>query len=562
VSQDWDYQTDLLVVGAGGAGMACALTASTEGLDTLVVEKTESYGGTTALSGGVLWIPNNSLMPRAGATDSEDRALTYLKHNIGNRVGEAKLRAFVANAARMLDYLCRHGYLQVLTFEGFPDYRPEDPGAAGAGRSVEPKVFAGRKLGAALPELRARSALAPAGIVGTMSELRRLAAIRSNPIELLKAWQVFPRNLWNRLTRASHMSNGAALAAWLRHGLQKRGIPLWLNTGLTELIIADGTVVGAGVMRDGVRQRIRAARGVVITAGGFEHNPEMRRQFFGTGATSEYTSGSPGNTGDAIRAGLEVGAAVDLMDDAWWAPTFMPPGQKPQIVIFERGKPGNIIVNAAGQRFANEADPYNELVKQMQEADRSGPSAIPAYLIFDDTYRNRYPLGGMMPGITPKRYIDNGFVTRADTLEALADAVGIDPAGLTATVARFNDMARNGRDEDFHKGDSAFDRFAGDPTVEPNPCLAPLERPPFYAMKLYPGDLGTKGGLLTNEHAQVVRGDGTVVAGLYAAGNSSASVMGNFYPGAGGTIGPAMTFGYIAAMHAAGRSMPGQGDSD
>jgi 3-oxosteroid 1-dehydrogenase len=418
---------------------------------------------------------------------------------------------------------------------------------------VEPRVFTGRKLGGALSELRARSAIAPAGIVGTMSELRRLAAIRSNPWQLLKAWKVLPRNLWNRLTRASHLSGGAALVGWLRYGLQTRSVPMWLNTSLTELIVEDGAVVGVSVQKNGETRRIRATKGVVISAGGFEHNLQMRRQYLGAESSSEYTSGAPGNTGDAINAGIASGAAVDLMDDAWWAPTFMAPGQSPQIVIFERGKPGNIIVNAGGQRFANEADPYNEFVKQMQDADQAGESAIPAYMIFDHTYRSKYPLGGMLPGITPKRYLDNGFVTKADTLEALAAHVGIDPVGLAETVSRFNDMAVNGKDEDFGKGENAFDQFAGDPDVEPNPCLAPLARPPFYAMTLYPGDLGTKGGLLTNEHAQVVRDDGTVIAGLYAAGNSSACVMGNFYPGAGGTIGPAMTFGYIAAMHAAGR---------
>jgi 3-oxosteroid 1-dehydrogenase len=246
-----------------------------------------------------------------------------------------------------------------------------------------------------------------------------------------------------------------------------------------------------------------------------------------------------------------MGAAVDLMDDAWWAPTFMPPEQNPQIVIFERGKPGNIIVNSAGARFANEADPYNELVKQMQEADRSGASALPSYLVFDATYRERYPLGGMLPGVTPRRHLDSGFVIKADTPEALAERAGIDPDGLRNTLMRFNVMAERGVDEDFHRGESAFDRFSGDPSVQPNPCLAPLQKPPFYAMKLYPGDLGTKGGLLTNHQAQVVRGDGTPIAGLYAAGNSSAAVMGHFYPGAGGTIGPAMTYGYLAAQHAA-----------
>jgi 3-oxosteroid 1-dehydrogenase len=548
---DWDLTVDLVVVGSGAAGMACALTAKLEGLDVLMVEKTDRYGGTTALSGGVLWVPNNSLMKQAGVEDSAERAVTYLKHNIGNRVSAARLEAFVENAPKMLDFLRARDCLEVAVFEGFPDYRPEDPGGCQGGRSVEPKVFAGRRLGDALGDLRARAAMAPAGIVGTMTELRRLAAVRSNPLELLKAWKVFPRNLWNRLSGAHHLANGRALIAWLRHAMERTDVPLWLNAPLARIVTDDdGAVRGVLVRRGEEPVRVEARRGVVITAGGFEHNGEMRSEYFGEN-TAEYSSGSPGNTGDAIRAGLDAGAAVDLMDDAWWAPTFMPPGQGPQIVIFERGKPGNIIVNAAGQRFANEADPYNEFVKHMQEADRSGASAIPSFLIFDDRYRSKYPLGGMLPGVTPRRYLENGFVVRADTLAELAEIMGIDPAGLEDTVARFNDMASKGSDDDYHRGDSAFDRFAGDPGVRPNPCLAALDEPPFYGMRIYPGDLGTKGGLLTNEHAQVLRGDGTVVRGLYAAGNSSASAMGNFYPGAGGTIGPAMTFGYIAARHAA-----------
>ena len=553
MANNWDLETDLVVVGSGAAGMTSALTGSSAGLDTLVVEKADVFGGTTALSGGVIWVPTNSLMASANIADSADDALTYLKHNVGNRVAEAKLASLVEHAPKMLDLMLAKGFLEVAVFEGFPDYSPEAPGGAQGGRSVEPKVFPGRKLGASLAQLRRRAALAPGGLVGTMTELRRLAAVRSNPVELLKAWQVLPRNVWNRLSGANHLANGAALVAWLRQALDAQGIPLQLNTALQEIITEDDAVIGVIVEQRGASQRIRARKGIVIAAGGFENNPEMRKRFFGPESTSDYTSGSPQNTGDAINAGMAIGAAVDLMDDAWWAPTFMPPGQGPQIVIFERGKPGNIIVNAGGQRFANEADPYNELVKQMQEAHKSGPSALPSYFIFDATYRDRYPLGGMLPGITPKRHIDSGFVLRAESLEALAAQAGIDSDGLVKTVARFNAMARSGKDEDFHRGESAFDRFSGDPNVTPNPCLGPLDTPPYYAMKLYPGDLGTKGGLLTNEHAQVVRADGSVVQGLYAAGNSSAAVTGNFYPGAGGTIGPAMTYGYLAALHAAGQ---------
>lgn len=547
---NWDFETDLAVIGSGGAGLAAALTASIDGLDALVIEKTGHYGGTTALSGGVLWVPGNARMQRQGTAEDMERALTYLEHHVGNRVGRERLRAFVTQAPRMLDHLLRHSQLDVETFFGFPDYRPHSPGATADGRSVEPRVIAGRRLGKHLTELRSRGPIAPAGIVGTMAELRQLASARANPRQLRKAWRLLPRNLWNRAAGRRHLANGAALVAQLRLSLLERQVPLWLNASLTELLAEDGRIIGMGVKVNGQRRIVRARKGVVVAAGGFERNAEMRREHLTAEPNTRYTSGSEGNTGDAIQAGLAIGAAVDLMDDAWWAPTFMPPGGAPQIVIFERAKPGNIIVNAAGQRFANEADPYNDLVKQMQEA----PQAIPAHMVFDHAYRAKYPIGGMLPGITPQRHLDSGFVIRAETLDELARQAGIDGDGLASTVARFNAMATQGRDEDFQRGESAFDRFSGDPAVRPNPCLAPLDRPPFYAMKLYPGDLGTKGGLLTNEFAQVMDTNGAPLPGLYAAGNASASVMGNFYPGAGGTIGPAMTFGYIAARHA-GRRM-------
>jgi len=329
-------------------------------------------------------------------------------------------------------------------------------------------------------------------------------------------------------------------------------VPLWLETPIDELIMEDGVVTGVRATRHdwgrGEPVTIRARKGVVIASGGFERNLAMRKQFFGEKATSDWTSGSEGNTGDGINAGVAAGAATDLMDDLWWIPSSLPPDSGPIIIVFERGLPHMIIVNAKGRRFANEAMPYNELGRVIYEEGNP-----PAYMVFDQTYRSRYALGTMPPGITPERYIEQGYILRADTLEQLAARANIDPAGLAETVARFNAMASAGKDEDFGKGESAFDRYSGEASNKPNPCLGPIDKPPYYAMRVVPGDLGTKGGLLMNEHAQVQREDGSIIEGLYAAGNSSACVMGNYYPGAGGTIGPAMTFGFIAALHAARR---------
>ncbi len=546
---NWDHETDLVVVGTGAAGLTAAVVADNEGLDVIVLEKEAFYGGTTALSGGVAWIPNNPLMKRAGIDDNPDDALTYLKHNIGQRVAEAKLQAFVDSAPVMAEYMESNSELEFNLVHGFPDYRPETPGGSKGGRSIDPKVISGRRL-KDFGKLRRSNLAVPGGVVGSVTELRRLAFFRANPLGLLQVWKFFPRNLWNKIAGRKHISNGGALISRLRLSLQQKDVPLWMETPLEELVIEDGAVTGVRAMKNGTSVTIRARKGVVMAAGGFERNPTMRKQFFGEKGGDDwndgsYTSGSRGNTGDGIKAGSEIGAAVDLMDDMWWMPSLMPPGSSPAIVVFERGLPHMMIVNAQGERFANEARPYNELGRIIYEE-----TALPAHIIFDHAYRSKYAIGGMLPGITPERYIENGYVKRADTLEELAKHTGIDAAGLAQTVARFNAMAASGKDEDFSKGESAFDLYAGDPAHRPNPCLGPVATPPFYAMEVKAGDLGTKGGLLTNEYAQVLREDGTVVAGLYAAGNSSASVMGNYYPGAGGTIGAGMTYAYIAAMDA------------
>lgn len=541
---------DVIVVGAGAAGLSAALTASTEGLSVVVLEKTELFGGTTSLSGGVLWIPNNHLMKNAGVSDSSAEALTYLKHNVGNRVALAKLESFVEHSPKMLARMTQHGFLDVMTFDGFPDYRAETPGGKQGGRSVEPRVFSGSRL-RNLSGLRRRGLRPP--VVGTMTELRNLAEIRSNFSKFLRAWKVLPRNLLGRLTGRQYQSSGGGLVAWLMHGLERQGVPLWLNCRLDKVTTDAGRIDGVIATKDGETVTLKARKGVILAAGGFDHNRAMREEHFGRHGGADNSSGSPGNEGDTVSAVSELPVAFDLMDDAWWAPTCLLPDKGPQIVIFERGKPGQIIVSREGRRFANEAQPYADLVRAMFDADRVGLMTLPSFMIFDQRYRDSYPLADMMPGITPERHLKSGFLKRADTIEALAEECGIDPAGLQSTLARFNEMAEVGVDEDFKRGEFAFDQFSGDDAMQPNNCLAPILKPPFYAMEIHAGDLGTRGGLLTNEFAQVLDKESHVLEGLYAAGNCAACVMGNFYPGAGGTIGPAMTYGYLAALHAAGQ---------
>jgi 3-oxosteroid 1-dehydrogenase len=317
---------------------------------------------------------------------------------------------------------------------------------------------------------------------------------------------------------------------------------------MTGLEVRDGRVTGIRATRDGEPVTVRARRGVLIATGGFERNEEMRRRYQREPAGTQWTTGAPGNTGDGILAGLALGAATGLMDDAWWGPSIALPGG-PYFCLAERSLPGCLLVNGAGQRFVNESAPYVDAVHAMYDGNTPENPHIPAWLVFDQRYRDRYVFAGLPPGrALPRRWYAAGSVVRADDLAGLAQAAGVAADGLAKTVTRFNEFAAAGRDEEFGRGESAYDRYYGDPRVRPNPNLAPLARPPFYAVKIVPGDLGTKGGLRTDSRARVLREDGTAIPGLYAAGNASASVMGHSYAGAGATIGPAMTFGYIAAL--------------
>jgi 3-oxosteroid 1-dehydrogenase len=355
-----------------------------------------------------------------------------------------------------------------------------------------------------------------------------------------------------RVLRQRALSLGQALAAGLRAGLLAKQVPVWLDTPMTGLHIVDGRVAGVQVTRDGQPGLILASRGVILAAGGFERNEQMRQRYQRAPIGVDWTTGAAGNTGDAIIAGEAAGAALDLMDDAWWGPSIpLPSG--PFFCLAERSLPGCILVNGAGQRFVNESAPYVDAVHAMYAGHSPAVPHIPSWLVTDQRYRDSYVFAGLPPGKRlPRRWYAVGAVVQAPTVAELAGQIGVDAAGLAATIAKFNEFAAAGRDTDFHRGDSAYDRYYGDPRQRPNPNLAPLARPPFYAFKIVPGDLGTKGGLRTDERARVLRADGTPIPGLYAAGNTSAAVMGHSYAGAGATIGPAMTFGYIAALDLGG----------
>ena len=544
-----DTEFDLVVAGSGAAGMTAALTAAHLGLSVLVIEKNGFFGGSTARSGGGIWAPGNEVLRRAGVADTPEQARAYLAY-VAEGVPAELRQALLEHGPDMLSLVLAMTPLRLQWVPGYADYYPEAPGGLAAGRSVEPVPFDGRVLGSELAHLGRPYLPSPVAI--TQAEYRWLSLGPRHPRAVLAGARVAGRTARTRLLGHRMLTLGQALAAGLRAGLLTAGVPVWLDTPLTGLEVRDGRVTGVRTTRDGEPLLIRARRGVLIASGGFERNEEMRRRYQRAPIGTEWTTGGTGNTGDGIRAGQDLGAATGLMDDAWWGPSIPLPGG-PYFCLAERSLPGCILVNGAGQRFVNESAPYVDAVHAMYEGNTPENPHIPAWLVFDQRYRDRYVFAGLPPRkALPRRWYAAGSVIRADDLAGLARAAGVEADGLVKTVARFNEFAAAGRDEDFGRGDSAYDRYYGDPRLA-NPNLAPLALPPFYAVKIVPGDLGTKGGLRTDSRARVLREDGTPIEGLYAAGNASASVMGRSYAGAGATIGPAMTFGYIAARTMADR---------
>ncbi|MDV6014181.1 3-oxosteroid 1-dehydrogenase [Haloechinothrix sp. LS1_15] len=553
---------DVIVVGSGAAGMTAALAAAHQGLSVVVVEKAATFGGSTARSGGGVWIPNNEVLRKAGIDDSVDAARSYLEHIIGGDVDAERIHTYLERGPEVLSFLQRHSPLRMRWVPHYSDYYPEAPGGRAHGRSVEPRPFNGKRLGEELANLEPDYGKAPLNMVVTQADFRWLNLIARHPRGPLRALRVGARRIAAQLTRKHLLGRGQALAAALRAGLQQAGVPVWLNTPLVELRTDDGRVTGVVVQRpdgDGAEAgevTLTARRGVVLTSGGFEHNEAMRKQYQREPIATDWTVGAKANTGDGIRAGQELGAAVEFMSDAWWGPS-IPLTGGPWFCLAERSLPGSIMINDRGERFVNESAPYVDAVHAMYGGPRGqgdGPAEnIPTWIIFDQRYRNRYVFAGIPPRQKlPGRWYKAGVVQRAGSIEELAESIEVPADALRATVERFNGFAAEGTDHDFGRGTSAYDHYYGDPRNRPNPSLASLAEPPFYAARMVPGDLGTKGGLRTDAHGRVLAEDGTAIPGLYAAGNASAPVMGHTYAGPGATIGPAMVFGYLAAHDIAG----------
>ncbi|MFD3516054.1 3-oxosteroid 1-dehydrogenase [Streptomyces sp. NPDC058657] len=544
---------DVVVVGSGAAGLTAALAAAARGLSCVVVEKAPTFGGSAARSGAGIWIPNNSVILARGVPDTPDKAARYLASVAGDEVPAERQQAFLSGGPKMIDFVMRNSPLRFRWMEGYSDYYPERPGGLAMGRSIEPDAFDGRLLGPELARLNPSYLPVPAGLVIFSQDYRWLNLTAVSAKGAAVAAEALARGTAAALRGEKPLTMGQALAGALRKGLLDAGVPVWLNTPLVDLHTEGGRVGGVLVDRAGTPGLVRARHGVIVGSGGFEHDAQMRREYQRAPIGTEWTMGAKENTGDGIRAGQRAGAALALMDDAWWGPT-VPLPEGPYFCLAERTLPGGLFVDAAGRRFVNEAAPYSDVVHRMYDRHPTDP-CIPCWLVVDQNYRNRYLFRTVAPTLPfPSSWYSSGAVRSALTLDALARAIGVPQGALRATVDRFNGQARTGKDTDQGRGNSAYDHYFADPAVGPNSTLAPLWLPPFHALKIVPGDLGTKGGMVTDAAARALREDGSVIPGLYAAGNASAAVMGHSYAGAGSTIGPAMTFGYLAAQDIADRA--------
>jgi 3-oxosteroid 1-dehydrogenase len=565
-SNGFDHVVDVLIIGSGGGGMTAALTAHAAGLDALVVEKSSHFGGSTALSGGGIWVPGAPAQRREGYVPSPEDVVEYLLRITDGLVSEARIRQYVDSAPQMLQFLERlSGWFEFVWKPGYADYYPELPGGSELGSTINVPAIDLRKLGVDEQTLLQPLALAPKGIWLGPKDLRTFYRIRQSWAGKGVLLKLFSRMVRARVFGERMAAIGQSLAARLRLAMRERGIPLWLDSPMAELVTdADGSVTGAVLERNGGRQRIGARHGVILATGGFDHDLAWRKELLPE-VDQDWSFGNPAAMGDGIRAGEKVGAATELMDEAWWFPAIQWPDGRMQFMLNERMMPAQFIVNGAGKRFINEAAPYMDFGHAMIDGQKSGVAHIPCWLITDHRSFNRYVVGGHLPipkvpgapvptgRKIPPAWLESGVVKSAMTWDEMAAKIGVPADRLAETACRFNELARTGHDDDFNRGDSVYDNYYGDHTL-PNPNLYPLGDPPYYAFRIVLGDLGTSGGLLTDEHARVLRTDGTVVPGLYAVGNTSAPVMGRSYAGAGATIGPAMTFGYVAAKHAAARA--------
>ncbi|MEQ9442964.1 MAG: FAD-dependent oxidoreductase [Cyclobacteriaceae bacterium] len=544
----WSESYDIVVVGSGASGLAAAITAQSKGMKTLIIEKLDKWGGSSSYSGGGLWIPNNYLMQDQDAIDSSEEALQYMEnviHYKGQATSRARKEAYVHNAPEMVLHLKKLGF-KWRRADLYPDYYPNVPGAK-TGRCVEGEVFNAKKLGAFRKTMLIQPGM-PNMPFGS-GDVYLIPLATQTWAGFKKLASVVLKTITGTLTGKEWFGAGKTLVAQMMYILQEKyKTPVWLNSPLTDIVIENNRVAGVTVTKDGKQIHVKANKAVLLGAGGFAKNAEYRQKY--QPVTGEWSSAAPGDQGEGIQIGEKTGGALALMDEAWWGGSFKMNGLM-NFSIWERSYPGAIMVDHHGNRYVNESSSYVDLGRKMLEQESKVGGAAPSWLIMDGIHRKKYLFGTHPGGMTPSKLIKDSTFVKASSLEDLAKQCGINAENLNKTVKKFNSQAAQGIDDDFQRGNDIYDRYYSDYRVLPNSTLAPIENPPFWAIRYYPGDLGTKGGLVTDEHARVLRQDGSVIEGLYASGNNTASVMGETYPGAGSTIGPACTFSYIAMNHAA-----------
>ncbi len=562
-----EIEFDVLVIGTGASGMSTAVTAAYEGLKVLVVDKASLYGGTTARSGGWLWIPNTKLAKEQGIHEPVGAARSYLQHEATTHFNPARVDAFLENGPKAIDFFTSKTCVQFDMPPVFPDYHAEAPGGQPGGRSMVTRPFDARELGERIqllappvPELTVFGMM-----LGSGKELWHfLRAFKS----LESFWYVAKRfggHLVDVLRhgRGMTLTNGNALAGRLAKAGMDQNVSVWLDSPVKSLIVENDVVVGASVVHDGSPVDVRVRKGVVLACGGFPYDIERRKQLFPHAPTGhEHFTPSPAlNTGDGLRLGESVGGWVDpsIPNAAAWCPTSVTKrkdgsqGVMPHFI--DRAKPGVIAVTARGRRFTNEALSYHDFIQDLVKAC-AGLGEVSCWLICDHKHLREYGLGAVAPFPLPiGKHIRSGYLKRGNSLQELAQSIGVPDVALQEEVDAFNRDADSGRDTRFDKGSTAYNRFQGDSLVAPNPCMAPIRQGPYYALKVVVGEIGTFAGLETNADCQVLTKDGKAVPGLYAVGNDAASIMGGNYPGAGITLGPALTFGYVA-----GKALAGQPD--
>lgn len=555
---------DFVIVGSGGGSFCAALVAKAVGLRPLIIEKQDKVGGSTGYSGGVIWIPNNPLLASRGIVDSYDRARSYLDASVGPPSPgstPARREVFLRHGPPMVEFLLRRG-MKFVHADGWPDYYDELPGGEARGRSLIAPLFDINRLGDWAPRLsRSRTLDMPVGSVDVHDLMLMKRTLAGRLMALRVGWNL----LRQRLSGTHRLGFGAAVQGRMLQIALHAKIPIWTESPVEDFISENDRVVGVNVRHNGKQLRVAAATGVLINVGSFSRNQELRERYMRHPTSAQWTNANFGDTGEVLEAAMALGAATDCMDEAWWMFTSLAPGEKlppgatgrdgrpaPFMHHIEIARPYNIVVDQDGRRFMNESSSYMENGRLQYDHQNATGRAIPSWVILDGRHRQYYFWSHTLPGKTPQAWFDSGYMKRANTLRDLARHCGIDADGLESTVKRFNGFCRIGVDQDFKRGARASDRYCGDPTVKPNPNLGAIEKPPFYAVAIYPGDVGTCGGLVCDHHSRVLKSDGRPIEGLYATGNSTASVMGRVYPAAGASIAASMVFGYIAARHAAG----------